>query len=239
MDGEIKVFLPEHATSTKVFHVLSKFIGTYYSKDYPLKKRADTTLPAAIGNDWEIKFIHPYNSSVTLAGENLEKERIKICDFLDVVHIFDYYKETTLNEDILKNEVMLISESSAVNGLFAKKLVYFFGGKMIVTNSEDIVADSKGINYIYECMSPIHIPLKNGKSIKKYKHQFTNELDALETITAHELVEMRGKTAWSHRDTLLLRNLDFKFAESYFAMEDLTKNLSQSNETKTIKRMKM
>jgi hypothetical protein len=239
MDGEIKIFLPEHVTSTMVFHVLSKFIGTYYSKDYPLKKRANTNIPAAIGNDWEIKFIHPYNSSVTLAGENLEIEKIKICDFLDVVHIFDYYKKTTLNGHILNNEVMLISESSAVNGSFAKKLVDFFGGKMIVTNSEDIFADSKGVNYIYECMSPIHVPLKKGKSIKKYKHQFTNELAALEIITAQELVEMRGKTAWSHRDTLLLRNLDFKFAESYFQMEDLTKNLSQNSEHNPAKRMKM
>lgn len=239
MDGEIKVFLPEHATSTKVFHVLSKFIGTSFSKDYPFKKRADTNLPAAIGNDWEIKFIHPYSSSVTLAAEKLEKERIKICDSLGIVHIFDYYKSGTIDGHTNSNEVVLISKSSAVNGLFAKKLVDFFGGKMIVSNSEDLVADSTGINYIYECFTPIHPPLKNGKSIKKYKHQFTNELAALETITPQELIEMCGKTTWSHRDTLLLRNLDFKFAESYFAMEDLTNNLSQSSDTNPVKRMKI
>lgn len=236
MDGEIKVFLPEHATSTTIFHVMSKFIGTYNSRERKQKK-VDVNMPSTIGNEWTISFIHPYNSRVDYRDETFE--RIQVCDILDVAHIFDFHKSGVVNGYTLNNERLLISQSTAVAGLISKQLVDFFGGKMIVSNSHGVEADTNGINYTYECNIPLYPPLKKGKSAKKHRLQFENELHALNTITSQELIEMHGKTSWTFKDNLLFNNLNPKFAKSYVQMADLTKSLSQSTENSPIKRMKI
>lgn len=236
MEPKIEIYLPEHATSTKVFHVLSKFIGTHNFKERDWKKKIDLNIPAAIGNDWEIKFNHPYNSYVTRVNE--KQERIKVCDFLNFVHFFDYYPAEK-SEKKNHNEQLIISEANAIEGVFAKKLVDFFGGKMIVFNPESPSSDSSGINYIYECFIPIHPAFKKGQSVKKYKHHFTNELASLEVINAQQLVEMYEKTLWTEKDNLILNHLDYQFAKSYFAMQDLTKDLVQTSENTQPKRMKV
>lgn len=236
MDGEIKVLLPEHATSTAIFHVMSKFIGTHNFRERKTKK-ADINMPSTIGNEWTINFIHPYNSRVDYRDETFE--RIQVCDLLDVAHIFDFHKSGTIDGYSLDKERLLVSQSTAVTGLLSKQLVDFFGGKMIVSNSEGVEADHNGINYIYECDNPLYPQLKKGKSIKKHRLEFENQLFSLDTISAQALVEMHGKTSWSYKDNLLFLNLDPKFAASYFQMEELTKNLSKNSEHNPAKRMKM
>jgi hypothetical protein len=240
MNAKLKIFLPEYATSTKVFNVMSKVIGTPFFKDRSMKKYVDPTLPCAMGNVWEIKFHHPYNSSVTRVDpQNEHHEKIQICDSLDVRHIFDYYSAGKIDGQNIKNKVLLICENNAVNGVIGKQLVDFFSGEMIAYDYEDPASTKKGVSYTYICYIPIYPPFKKGQSIKKYAYQFENELNAVSTITANDLSFMHNRTRWTNTDDLLFYQLDPKFAQSYSAMNDLTKDLSTSFDDNPVKRLKI
>jgi uncharacterized protein YlbG (UPF0298 family) len=240
MNAKLKIFLPEYATSTKVFHVMSKFIGTPFYKSRSMKKYVDPALPCSIGNVWEIKFHHPYNSSVTRVDhQNEHHERIKLCDTINVVHIFDYYSGGQVDGQNIKNKVLLVVENNAVNGAIGKQLVDFFSGEMIAYDYEDPASTSKGVSYTYKSYIAIHPPFKKGKSIKKYTYQFENDLNEVQTINVNDLAYMRDRTRWTDSDDLLFHDLDSKFAKSYLAMDDLKKNLSEPNDEKVVKRIKI
>jgi len=238
MEPHIKIFLPLHVSSADVFLVISKALDEENWK-IPFNKKVNINSPCSIGNVWDVAFNHSPYTMQQFVDEHHDIFKVK--DIMDQKYDLYFYHSGTVNGHTVGEEKLIIAPANALMGAIGIKLLEFYSGKMIVCNLPNVVSDKNGVNSISEYFSSKHpAPIKK-RSAKKYRYQFTNNLAELTPINPQELVEMRKKNLWKSTDHVLLYNMDEKFAQSYFNMEDLTSELSQPTimENQSVKKIKI
>jgi hypothetical protein len=224
---KIKIYLPITTCPQDMFCVILKLIGVRPFKEAlgPNEDSVDANQPSSKNNEWELVFT---KSKATYRKEiNDNHHRIYLNDdsVLPLPSSFDLYISEEVNGEKLNNENLLLGEYNAFSAIIGEKLVDYFGGKVVYPSQEN-----------YTCENPKYTYLK---SVKDSFYSFQNSLFNEHKITIDEIVKMRKKGIAHPIDLLYLHKLDKNFLEPYLAMEELSKELPDSNQSQPSKKMKV
>jgi hypothetical protein len=227
MKEKIKIYLPSNTCPQDMFVTILKLIGIKPSK-YRLGKNhmsVDVGQPCSKKNQWELVFTKPKAT-----------RREEISDQHNIIHIedyslvpfpcsFDFYKYGQIGEEILNKEQLLIGDFNAFTGIIGKRLVDFFGGRIVFSDNNSYICQKPKFNY--------------SKAKITNLINFQNILSTEAKITPEEIVELRKNGINNPLDLLILHSLNKDFLKSYLEMEQLDKELNDSNEQKLNKKMKI
>lgn len=229
MSSNTKIYLNPHAKTEEVFKVIQKIMGAEFTQSTSGGRKVNKLLPCSENNPWHINFKKEPQNIIKLSAPNYFNFY-----FLDPVANIQgtmYFFEG-LNSDSysFNNEKIMNPDSTALWGVIGKRLVDFFGGKVLFCDS----ADSDNIDNWHVCEHPKY-PEKNKEDNNERYFLYHNLLFNEKLITSLELEEMKKVTRyWSDNDNKLL-----DYLKKYEEAKELSDSLHTNPEKVNTKRLKV
>jgi len=229
MSSATKIYLNQHAKTDHVFDVIQKLMGAEFTQSTSGGRRINKNKTASEENPWHVKFVKNPNNGVELystAYFNLY--------FVDPVgndYRSMYFFEAYDNEYSDNNEKHLNPDSSAVWGVIGKRLVDFFGGKVLFCDS----SDSDNPDNWHVCENPKYYPKTKEESSNERYFRYYNTLFNEPLITSKEILEMETRTRyWTDSDKSLL-----EYLQKFEAVKELNDELDNKPGSNTAKKVKI
>lgn len=230
MGIDTRIYLNNHAKPQHIFDVLQKIVGV----DFEIrtfdddKHKVDVNKEAGPDNRWYLK---PNKlSKGEIIPSSISYFTLDFCDIANNDYHCLLHFDIEDDDNILNNEKMLSPPATAIWCVLGKRLIDFFGGKMLFADSSDY-DDPK--NWYY-CNNPkFPAKTKEQKGDDRW-YQYYNNLSKESLITSKEINDMKEKSSyWNDRDISL-----FNYLEKYEEACALSKSLKKKNKS-TTKKMKI
>ena len=230
MSIDARIYLDGHANPKRVFDVIQKIVGVEFQYKSFNNDPFDENEPTGKNNSWHLKPVKNENEIVNKDIDYLTFEFQDLCNnhYLGMYHL--YLEDDT---HALNNEKCMNPNSTPVWLAIGKRLVDFFGGKMMFADCSD---DSDPKNW-YIGKSAKYGP-KNKESDANDGdsrwYQFFNALNTESMLTAKEIKDMIPNSAYPNEERTehLLSYLD-KYETAKQLSGDLKKK--KKSETKKMK----
>ena len=201
MGVDTKIYLENHANVEKVYDVIARTLGAELKK-YSSKglSNLDVDEPSWNGNDWNVSVIHDSRNGFKYVRPTyFDLTLYDVCG--QHYHTLFFY-DVDDNEYAQNGERLLNPNASGVWLAIGKKLVDFFGGKMLISDADSWEDPNNW--YVKE----------EGTYSKKINHcddrwyAYVNALDKTLPLSKEDLLEFKDKCAyWNEREDTLLAQL--------------------------------
>lgn len=224
MGTSVNIYLEPHAQTEKIFEVILKILGHDFDFDHFISGSIpDYSLPSENKNSW---YLTPKENHFNKI--DMETPSWFIFNFNDLAgNRINIHIHTDSEDGHLPICKSLIMNSSATWCAIGKRLVDFFGGKMIYSDGKDMEDE----NNCYLVENP-KFPIRTmGVHSDIRWHLYYNLLNNEKTLTAQEIKDMQGYSSYfSDKDKILI-----SYLEKYEQMKELTVELNEQPTT-TIKK---
>lgn len=227
MKEQIKVYLPITTCPQDLFCVILKLTGIVPTKDRLGKNRLSVNVekPCTEKNQWELVFTKPAQTCRKEISKHHHHIEIHNYDMIPLPYFFNFYDAKTVDGEILNNEKLFTGDFSGITGAIGKRLVDYFGGRVVYPSNET-----------YICNNPI---FSYADEKKKNFMNFQNTLYLEPKITPQEIVSLRKDGIASPIDLAVIYRLNPAFFNSYSQLESLEKELSPLPVKESNKKMKI
>lgn len=216
MGVDVNIYLEPHAKTEQIFEVMLKILGSEFEqKVFNGDKQPDFEQNPSLENKWYLVPVVNPDNKIELKNHSYFDFSFKSCNgehFSCLIHL-------DCDEGHISVCKALMPPSTATWCAIGKKLVDFFGGKLVYSDSKD---EDDPKNYYL---------VKKGKFLPRKKNDDPNErfylyyelLNNVNTVTAHEIKYMSTHSAYfNDRD----KNMIF-FLEKLEAAQELSKELNK------------
>jgi hypothetical protein len=233
MSSNTKIYLSNHAKTEEVFKVIQKIMGAEFTQSVSGGRTINKNKPASENNPWTIKFKKNEDNTIKLSTDSYFQFY-----FLDPVGNTQstlYFFEGMDSDYSYEQEKYLNPSSSPIWGVLGKRLVDFFGGKVLFNES----SDSDNPNNWHVCDHP-KFPKRTKNDIgidneNKRFFLFQNLLFNEPLITSYELKDMEKVTRyWNEEDSHLL-----SYLKKYEEAKELSESLKTNPNKKIAKKLKV
>lgn len=226
MAAKIDLYLAPHAKVEKIFEVIKKIVGHEFEYDF-FGSQPDFNLPTGDNNSWFLTFKENPDNKV-----HLEEPSWFVLYFKDISGSRLDLSIHTDNEDghlpICK---LLNSQSSATWCAIGKRLVDFFGGKIIYNDYKDL----EDPNNCYLVENPKYPAKISGESSDDRWHIYYNLLKDEGTLTSKEIKDMEKYSSMlTEKDKQLISYLE-KFEQMIELKDELNNQPLATTKKITIK----
>jgi hypothetical protein len=230
MSSNTKIYLNPHAKTEEVFKVIQKIMGADFTQSTSGGRKANKNLPCGENNPWFVKFKKVPENIIKLSDS--QYFNFYFLDPIGNTQSSMYFFEG-LNDDFYSsnNEKIMNPDSTALWGVLGKRLVDFFGGKVLFCDS----ADSDNPDNWHVCEDPKYPQKLQGESSNERYFRFYNSLFNEKLITSNELEEMKKVTRyWNEDDSQLL-----DYLKKYEEAKELSDSLHTNPEKGNAKKLKV
>ena len=214
MSVDCKINLPLYARSDNIIKVIAKLVGSDFEFSSYDQKPFSPEEPSSKENSWHIKL---------LSDNKLESTQPTSLYLMFTTLSNTSYRWFCALEDEDETYKQILPSSYGLSTLIGKKLVDFFGGRVLYQDYYDW--DDKKHTYFNE--NPKFPKITPEQTSDDRYYQFQNALLAEPRITSLELIEMGQKYGLNTEDKKLLEVL--KTTELY---EHIDKKTVTQNSTK-------
>lgn len=202
MGIDTKIYLENHANVDKVYDIMAVALGaqTEYYASSRSKKSPDFNEPSSDTNSWNIKVLHDSWDKFEYIRPTYFDLNVKsICG--EKFHTLFFY-DIDDNTYAQNGERLLNPTSSAAWLSIGKKLVDFFGGKMLISDADDY-EDPDNWYKVEKGSYPKEMIDGNDRW-----YNYINALSKVETLTAKEILDWQDKAAYfGEREENLINHL--------------------------------
>jgi hypothetical protein len=217
MGTSVNIYLEPHAKTEKIFEVILKILGHDFNFDHFISgANPDYNIPSGDKNSW---YLTPKENP----DNKIDMETVSwfICYFKDLAgNRINTHIHTDSEDGHLPICKSLIMDSSATWCAIGKRLVDFFGGRMMYNDGRDMENE---MNW-YAVETP-KFPARNvnsGEHSDIRWHLYYNLLHNEKTLTAQEIKDMQGYSSYfSDKDKSLV-----SYFEKYEQMLELKDELN-------------
>lgn len=225
MSIDTRIYLQAHATPKKVFEVLQKCTGEEFEYRSFDNKHFDSSKPSDYNNQWHLKAKANQN--------NIEVELDYVSfSFVDPVGnnyncLYHLYVED--DDNSFNNEKVLSPKSHPVWIALGRRLVDFFGGKLIYADC----GDHEDPENWYVNKKPKFGAKEQGQSGDDRWYQYHNALNTENLLTSKEILDVVPLSAYptEERGTSLI-----EYLSKYENALELNKQLKRKTTTKKEKK---
>ncbi len=216
-----KIYLQTHAHPKEVLDVIQKTLGTDFIQS-GLRGDFDPKKPSSKDNSWSLKL--PKNCG-HIELSDVDYFSLNIKDPLNQDYNVLFFFKAEDDPEVLNNEKLLTPKSSTIWLVLGKKLVDFFGGKMLYADST-----SKENEQWYINKKGIFPKKAKGQSGDDRWYQYHNCLSKVKILTSKDIEEMEPFSCYDDERTVALKS----YLEKYQLSLDISKKLSskKNNQTK-------
>ena len=226
MGTDTRIYLSNHAKTEQVFEVIQKIMGADFTQSALGGKSINKNKPSSEGNSWYIKFKKNGSNDIKLSDKTYFQ--FYFLDPIGNTQSTLYFFEGTENAYSYDQEKYMNPSSSAIWGVLGKRLVDFFGGKVLFSDS----ADSDNPDNWHICENPKFPKRIKGDDDNERYYLYNNLLFNEKLITSNELEKMREVTRyWDEDDSKLLDYLK-KYEEAKELSDSLHTNPKKGNAKK-------
>ncbi len=183
MGVNAKIYLNAHAKPKDIMYVIIKSIGNEFSYKGSLKKEVDPTQLASKTNPWKII---PVDLDYKINLSDMDYFELNFSDPCKQKYQTLLHLNIEDDPNSYNNEKLLSPKSNEIWLCIGKKLVDFFGGKMMYADCND-ESDPKNWYINKKALFPKKTKSQDGD---ERWYQFQNALNKLKPITKNELEEM-------------------------------------------------
>lgn len=232
MSSDTKIYLSNHAKTEEVFKVILKIVGHDFNQySHQSGKHIKKSQPSSEENSWTVRFEKNQGNEIRYPKKDLSFDpyfNFIFKDSIGVEHSCMFFFEGYDNEYSCDNEKIMNPSSTPLWGAIGKRLVDFFGGKVLFCDS----ADSDNPDNWHVCDNPKYYPKTKDESSNDRYYRYQNALFNEPVISSHELKAMYDKTRYLDDD---IRGL-VSYMEKYESAQYLSKTLSEQIEQATTKK---
>jgi hypothetical protein len=223
MGVDARIYLPPHAKSEQIFEIALKVLGNEFEKKYfDSRPVPDFEQPSSKKNSWYLKLIE--DSDHILDPERVDYFNMQLKDCVGSIYQTLLHLECE-DDDVYPICRLLSPTSTPIWAAIGERLVDFFGGKIIYSDSKDWEDPD---NY-YQVKEGKYPEKKPGQTSDERWYQYYNLLNSEPILSATEIKDIKGKTAyWNEREN----KLTF-FLEKQEAFITLDKELKKKDHIKT------
>ncbi len=212
-----RIYLNPHANATHVHEVCQKVVGVNFDIKTLAKdglSSVDLKNPTSKNNSWYLKPSSDSKGIIEPSDVNYFNFNFK--DVADNSYSCLFHLNLDDDDYSLNNEKLMSPPSTPAWCAIGKRLIDFFGGKMLYSDAGDF-DDSK--NW-YFCENPKFPTKSKGQSGDDRWYQYYNLLKNEPILTHKEIIDMKEKTSyWNERDSSL---------SDYLSKYELAVSLSES-----------
>jgi hypothetical protein len=236
MGSNTKIYLNNHAKTEDVFKVILKIVGNDFTQSNSSGSYVNKNKPSSDGNGWSVKFPKDEDNQISYPKMGSIFNPYFNFYFKDCIgekHSCMFFFEGYESEYAMNGEKTMNPDSSPLWGAIGKRLVDFFGGKVLFSDS----ADSDNPDNWYVCDNPKYPAKVDGQSSNARWHLYQNALFNEPILKAQEIKDMYDRTRYNDREET--RQL-INYLEKYEAAEELAQTLSVKKGNKiNTKKMKV
>lgn len=201
MGVDTRIYLQNHANVEKVYDVIARALGAEIKLSAKVGiDNLEKNEPSSHENDWKATVIH--NPKDGFEYKDATYFDIRVTDICNQFYHTLFFYDVDDNEQAQNGERLLNPNSSGIWLAIGKKLVDFFGGKMLISDADDW--NDQNNWYVKE----------NGSYSKTVNHcddrwfGYINALANTLPLTKEDLLEFKDKCAyWNEREDTLLEHL--------------------------------
>lgn len=224
MGIDARISLLPHARAENIYEVIIKILGNEFTQEYSQGKvKPDLNSPSQRGNSWYLRPVEDGKSKIepttidyfVITTEDCAGSRYRVLIHLD-------------SEDgAFPLSKQLLPPSTAVWCAVGKRLVDFFGGKIIFSDCSDF----EDPNNYYQVKKGKYPPKKPTQDSDDRFYQYANALNSESLLTPKEIRDMETKSAsWNEREDKLVYFLD-----KYKVAKELEKELKNKSSAESKK----
>lgn len=219
MSINTKIYLNPHAHPKEVLEVIQKSLGTDFIQS-GLRNDFDPQKPTSKENSWSLKL--PKNCG-NIELTDVDYFTLNIKDPLNQNYNTLFFFKGEDDPEVLNNEKLLSPKCSTIWLALGKKLVDFFGGKMLFSDSSSKENEKWYIN------KKGSFPQKmKGQSGDDRWYQYYNSLSKVKILTTQDLSEMEPFSCYDDDRVDSLR----KYLTQYQLSLELAKKLKPKEQLK-------
>lgn len=220
MGTDTKIYLSNHAKTEQVFAVIQKVMGADFTQSTSGGRTINKSKPASGNNPWHIKFKKNDGNNIKLSDKSYFQ--FVFLDPIGNTQSTLYFFEGMDSDYSYDQEKYMNPSSSAIWGVLGKRLVDFFGGKVLFSDS----ADSDNPDNWHVCENPKFPKRTKADDDNQRYYLYNNLLFNEKLITSNELEEMQKVTRyWDEDDSKLL-----DYLKKYEAAKELSDSLHTNPE---------
>jgi hypothetical protein len=227
-----RIYLNPHTNATHVHEVCQKVVGVNFNIKTFSKGGIDSIdlkKPSSKENSWYLKPGKESQGNIELSDVNYFNLNFK--DVADNSYSCLFHFNVEDDEYSFNNEKLMGPPSTPVWCAIGKRLIDFFGGKMLYSDAVDF----DELKNWYFCETPKFPSKTKGQSGDDRWYQYYNLLKNEPLLTHKEIIDMKDKTSyWNERDSSLSDYLSkYEFAVSL--SDSLISNKSIKKRSKKLK----
>lgn len=223
MGIDVKIFLNQHAKAEHVFEVIQKIVGHDFNyKTFDSKKNIKYNFnePTSKENPWYYKPLKSDYNHIEIKNTDYFVFHFKDCVGSHYQSLFHF----DIEDDDFDNGKLMGPRSCANWGAIGKRLVDFFGGKMMYADCQD----PDDVKNWHIGKNPKYPPRKKGQDSDDRWYQYYNVLAKEPILTKDEILNMKDFcAAWVDRDEKLV-----EYLTKYEQAIELSNNLKDKPQTK-------
>jgi hypothetical protein len=229
MGSNTRIYLSNHAKTEDVFKVIQKIMGAEFTQSTSGGRSVNKNKPASQTNPWVIKF--KKNDSDTIKLSSPSYFQFYFIDPIGNTQSTLYFFEGMDSDYSYQQEKYMNPSSSPIWGVLGKRLVDFFGGKVLYNES----TNSDDPNSWHFCDNPKFPKRTKPEEDDTRYFLFQNLLFNEKLITSYELEEMKHLTRyWNEEDSHLL-----SYLKKYEEAKELNESLKNNPDKKVAKKLKV
>lgn len=228
MGIDVNIYLEPHAKTEQVFEVILKLFGNEFEKKvFQNDKEPDFDSKPSITNKWYFEPVKNSDNQIELSDHSYFRFTFTSC----IGEKFSHLIHLDCDEGHIPISKALMPHSTATWCAIGKRLVDFFGGKLVYSDSSD---DEDPDNY-YLVTEPKFPPRKKDDDPNERFYKYYELLYSERIITAEEINNMKERCAYvTETDEHMISYLE-KFVPALELSQALTKELKNESEDKTTK----
>lgn len=229
MSSSTRIYLSNHAKTEQVFEIIQKVMGADFTQSTTGGRSINKNKLCSENNPWIIKFKKNPDNVIKLSDTSYFNFY-----FLDPIgnkQSTMYFFDGMESDYSYEQEKYMNPDSTAIWAVLGKRLVDFFGGKVLFNES----SDSDNLDNWYVCNNP-KFPKRTKENDNNERYfLYHNLLFKEDLINSSELEEMKQVTRyWDEDDSKLLTYL-----KKYEEAKELSDSLSVNPEKKIAKKLKV
>jgi hypothetical protein len=235
MGVDTKIILSPHAKAEQVLEVIQKIIGVEFEYHTFEKVKPDFAKPSSKDNAWHCKPKESSDNYIKLEAVDYFTLHFKDCagnQYYTLFHLDNEDYDTELSK-------LMGPRSTGVWCAIGKRLVDFFGGKMMYADCNDWDDPN---NWYISKNSPKYPMKVKGQSGDDRWYQYYNALNNEPILDSKEILDMQSRTAyWSEREDTLVEKLEYNkyILPKINLANELSETLPEQSEIQKPKKVKI
>jgi hypothetical protein len=228
MGVDVNIYLEPHAKTEQIFEVLLKLFGNDFEPQvFDREPTPDYDNNPSLENRWYIEPIKNAVNQIELSDPTYFRFTFTSC----IGEIFSHLVHLDCDEGHIPVSKALMPHSTATWCAIGKRLVDFFGGKLVYSDSTD---DDDPKNYYLVTNPKFPAKTKNEDPNERF-YKYYSLLHNEKTITAQEINSMKEHCAYfTDTDEHMISFLE-KFVPAQELSKELSKELNKKSDTKKTK----